>query len=161
MLKVLCPFLPPKCTSLLVCLFLCPSWLPHGPQIRVGCRRGALDQCCTDFPPRCPDIFHQLSCWPECIARMRPKSYRKGILQGRTSLLWGWRSPGPGCPGRLWNLLLWRYSDPAWTWSCAACSGWSCFGRGMDWVTHRGPFQARPFCDSVKVIAQVYNWSPR
>ena len=32
-------------------------------------------------------------------------------------------SPGPGCPGRLWSLLLWRYSRPAWTWSCAACSG--------------------------------------
>jgi len=40
---------------------------------------------------------------------------------GRTSSLWGWRSPGPGCPGRLWSLLLWRYSRPAWTRSCAAC----------------------------------------
>ena len=50
---------------------------------------------------------------------------------GRTSSLWGWRSPGPGCPGRLWSLLLWRYSRPAWTWSSAACSGWPCFGRGV------------------------------
>ena len=33
------------------------------------------------------------------------------------------RSPGPGCPGRLWSLLLWRYSGPAWTRCCAACSG--------------------------------------
>ena len=33
---------------------------------------------------------------------------------------------GPGCPGRLWSLLLWRYSRPAWTRSCAACSGWPC-----------------------------------
>jgi len=24
-----------------------------------------------------------------------------------------------------------------------------CLGRGLDWVTHRGPFQPRPFCDSV------------
>ena len=32
---------------------------------------------------------------------------------GRTSSLWGWRSPGTGCPGRLWSLLLWRYSRPA------------------------------------------------
>ena len=48
---------------------------------------------------------------------------------GRTSSLWGWWSPGPGCPGRLWSLLLWRYSRPAWTRSCAACSGWPCFGR--------------------------------
>jgi len=23
--------------------------------------------------------------------------------------------------GRLWSLLLWRYSRPAWTGSCAAC----------------------------------------
>jgi len=25
------------------------------------------------------------------------------------------------CPGSLWILLLWRYSRPAWTRSCAAC----------------------------------------
>jgi len=29
--------------------------------------------------------------------------------------------PGTGCPGRLWSLLLWRYSRLAWTRSCAAC----------------------------------------
>ena len=51
--------------------------------------------------------------------------------QGRISSLWGWRSPGPGCPGRLWSLLLWRYSSPAWTRSCAACCRWPCFGRGV------------------------------
>jgi len=67
---------------------------------------------------------------------------------GRTSFLWGWRSPGPGFPGRLWSLLLWRYSSPAWTRCCAACSGWPCFGRGLGWVTHRCPFQPRPFWDS-------------
>ena len=45
-----------------------------------------------------------------------------------------WRSPGTGCPGRLWSLLLWRYSRPAWTRSCAACCRWPCFGRrvGLD-----------------------------
>ena len=53
---------------------------------------------------------------------------------GRTSSLWGWRSTGTGCPGRLWSLLLCRYSRPAWTWSCAACCRWPCFGRrvGLD-----------------------------
>ena len=53
---------------------------------------------------------------------------------GRTSSLWGWRSPETGCSGRLWILLLWRYSRPAWTRFCAACSGWPCFGRrvGLD-----------------------------
>jgi len=50
---------------------------------------------------------------------------------GRTSLLWGWQSPGTGCPGRLWSLLLWRYSRPAWTRSCAACCMWPCFARGV------------------------------
>jgi len=44
--------------------------------------------------------------------------------------LWGWRSTGTGCPERLSILLLWRYSRPAWTRSCAACSRWPCFGRG-------------------------------
>ena len=70
---------------------------------------------------------------------------------GRTSSLWGWRSTGTGCPGRLWSLLLWRYSrpGPGWTRCCAACCRWPCFGRGLDWVTHRGPVQPLPFCDSV------------
>jgi len=69
--------------------------------------------------------------------------------RGRTSFLWGSRNSGTDCPGRLWSLLLWRYSRPAWTQSCAACSGWPCFGRGLDEMTHRGPFQPLTFCDSV------------
>ena len=71
---------------------------------------------------------------------------------GRTSSVWGWRSTGTGCPGRLWSLLLWRYSRPAWTRSCAAYCRWPCFGRGggLD-----DPQRALPtptilwFCDSV------------
>ena len=77
---------------------------------------------------------------------------------GRTSSLWGWRSPGPGWPGRLWNLLLWRCSKPAWTRSCAACSGWPCLGRGLGWVTHRGPFQPRTFCDFVILWMPLQRW---
>ena len=50
---------------------------------------------------------------------------------GRTSSLWGWWSPGTGCPGRLWNLFLWRYSRPTWMRSCAAFSRWICFDRGV------------------------------
>jgi len=35
---------------------------------------------------------------------------------------WLWEdTPHSGCPGRLWSLLLWRYSRPARTRSCAAC----------------------------------------
>jgi len=30
-------------------------------------------------------------------------------------------STGTGCPEGLWSLLLWRYSRPTWTRSCAAC----------------------------------------
>ena len=38
------------------------------------------------------------------------------------------------CPEGLWSLLLWRYSRPVWTRSCAACCRWPCFGRrvGLD-----------------------------
>jgi len=43
------------------------------------------------------------------------RSYR-----GRTASLWGWRSTRTGCPGGFWSLLLWRYSKPTWTRSCAA-----------------------------------------
>ena len=75
--------------------------------------------------------------------------------RGRTSSLWGWQSPGPGCPGRLWSLLLWRYSRPAWMRCCAACSGWPCLGRGLGWVTHRGAFQPPPFCDSVIPLTEL------
>ena len=50
---------------------------------------------------------------------------------GRTSSLWGWWSTGTGCPEGLWSLLLWRYSRPTWTRSCAACCRWPCFGRGV------------------------------
>ena len=50
---------------------------------------------------------------------------------GRTSSLWGWESTGTGCPGRLWSLLLWRYSRPTWMWSSTACCRWPCFGRGV------------------------------
>ena len=70
--------------------------------------------------------------------------------RGRNSSLWGWRSPGTGCPGRLWSLLLWRYSRPAWTKSWAACSGWPCFGRrvGLD-DPQRSLSTPTVLCDSV------------
>jgi len=70
----------------------------------------------------------------------------------RTSSLWGWWSPGTGCPVRLWSLLLWRYSRPAWTRSYADCCRCPCFGRrvGLD-----DPQRSLPtptilwFCDSI------------
>ena len=59
---------------------------------------------------------------------------------------------GTGWPGRFWGLLLWRYSRRTWTGSCAACSGWPCFGGG---VGLGDPRRSLPtpnilwFCDSV------------
>ena len=107
--------------------------------------------------------------WRVGVRRMGPSSFQwcpvtgQGVMGtnwgtwssvwtwGGTSSLWGWRSTGTGCPGRLWSLLLWRYSRPAWTWSCAACCRWPCFGRrvGLD-----DPQRSLPtptilwFCDS-------------
>jgi len=78
---------------------------------------------------------------------------------GRTSL-WGWRSTGTGCPGMLWSPLLWRYSRPAWTRSCAACCRWPCFGRavGLD-----DPQRSLPtpnvlcFCDWMAPLCSYYD----
>ena len=73
----------------------------------------------------------------------------------RTFSLWGWLSTGTGCPGRLWILLLWRYSKFTRMWSCAACFRWPCFSRG---VGLDDPQRSLPtptilwFCDSVKFI---------
>jgi len=68
---------------------------------------------------------------------------------GRTSSLWGWRSAGTGCPGRLWSLLLWRYSDPPGQGPVQPAVGDPASAEGLDQMTHRGPFQPLPFCDSV------------
>ena len=84
-----------------------------------------------------------------CVKRMGPDSFQwcpatgleatgtkwsiRGSIWtwGRTSLLWGWQITGTGCPGGLWSLLLRRYSKPTWTQAYAACSRWTCFGRGV------------------------------
>jgi len=55
-------------------------------------------------------------------------------------------SAGKATGVNLWSLLLWRYSRPPWTRSCAAGSGWPLLGRGLGWVIHRGPCQPLPFC---------------
>lgn len=69
-------------------------------------------------------------------------------IWGKASLLWGWQSTGIGCPKRLWNLLLWRYSKPRWMWSCSACSSWICFNSGVE-VISRWPFWPQPCNNSV------------
>ena len=80
---------------------------------------------------------------------------------GRTSSLWGWQSPGTGCPGRLWSLLLWRYSRPAWTRSCAAYCRWPCFGRGVGLDDPQRSLPAPTilwFCDSVNSSPAADGW---
>jgi len=47
--------------------------------------------------------------------------HRKFCLNMRKNFTLRVTGPGTGCPGRLWILLLWRYSDPSWIRSCAAC----------------------------------------
>ena len=49
------------------------------------------------------------------------------ICEG-TSSWWGWQSTGTG---RLWILLPWRYSRPAWTPTCAAWCRGLCRGIGL------------------------------
>ena len=77
---------------------------------------------------------------------------------GRTSSLWGWWSTGTGCPGRLWSLLLWRYSKPTRTLSCAAYSRWPCFSRGVGLDDTQWSLPTPTilwFCDSDSLMAPV------
>ena len=82
---------------------------------------------------------------------------------GRTSSLWGWRSPGIGCPGRLWSLLLWRYSRPAWTRSCAACSGWPTedpsnpYHSVILWLSKNKNFHLEVYRD-IATLSCLYPW---
>lgn len=48
-----------------------------------------------------------------------------------TTLLWERQSTVTGYPKKSWSFLLWRYLNPAWTWSCAICSGWTGFIKGI------------------------------
>lgn len=55
-------------------------------------------------------------------------------------------------------LLFWRYWKPAWRWCCVACSEWTCFGGGLDWMISRGSFQPQPFCHSFHDISFSSEW---
>jgi len=58
------------------------------------------------------------------------------------------RSTETGCPLRLWIFLLWRYSRPTWTPTCAARCREPALAEGLASIS-RGPFQHLQFCDSV------------
>ena len=67
---------------------------------------------------------------------------------GRTSSLWGWRSTGTGCPGR--NISReGDIQDPPGQGPLQPTVGDPASAGGLDYMTHRGPFQPLPFCDSV------------
>ena len=53
------------------------------------------------------------------------------------------------CPGRLWSLLVWRPSRPAWTPTCATWSREPALAGGLDTMISRGSFQPLQFYDSM------------
>jgi len=75
--------------------------------------------------------------------------------KGNNYLLITWWSTGTCCPERLWSVLLWSHSRPAWTRSCAACCRWPCFGRRVG-LHDAQRFIPTPsilwFCDSVIIV---------
>ena len=112
----------------------------------------------------------QTRCWclpqPFCSRMSLPCLRRAPVVDlGRASSLWGWRSTGTGCPGRLWSLLLWRYSRPAWTGSSAAYCRWPCFCSrvGLD-DPQRSlpnpiiPWKKKKICENNVIILLTYYW---
>ena len=52
---------------------------------------------------------------------------------GISSSLWGLWNVWTGCSGRLWILLLWRYSRPTWMPTCATCCREPALQRDWNW----------------------------
>ena len=73
----------------------------------------------------------------------------------RNFLLWGSQNTGTFCPERLRSLLLWRYSKPSWTLSCATCCRESALTGGWTWWSPEVP--SNP-CDSM--ILQSFDALP-
>ena len=131
----------------------------------ICCTRRATDSdrlprlkgfwCKHHMDDRVQDGWSQHICWIYCQSQEFCKSSKPSEVFRKHNHSTVYYELDTGCPGRLWSLLLWRYSRPAWTRSSAACCRWPCFGRGLDWVTHRGPFQPLLFCDSVNLLSNV------
>lgn len=66
-----------------------------------------------------------------------------------TYFMWWWPSAGTSCPGRSWNLLIWRCSKAIWKQSSAISFRWPWLNGMLDKVTSRGLFQSQLFCYSV------------
>ena len=86
---------------------------------------------------------------------------------GRTSFLWGWWSTGTVCgfsfSGDIEDLPGQVPVRPAWTRSCAACSRWPCFDRGVG-LHDPQRFLPTPnilwFCEKVKAWV-LFLWKQR
>ena len=96
-----------------------------------------------------PNVFFNWAFWKSRFSHFSEKT--SALLYFKIS------TPVDGLGNFYQNLLLWRYSRPAWTRSCEACCRWPCFVRrsGLD-----DPQKSLPtltilwFCDSV--ICNVY-----
>ena len=85
-------------------------------------------------------------------------SIRTALGIALSSLQGEWWGAGTGCPERLWMPHPWRCSRPGWmgpwaAWSSKWGGWWPCPAGGLEIHDPRGPFQPRPFCDSV--IAEI------
>lgn len=83
----------------------------------------------------------RLSAVPSDTTRVRLKQIF--VLSGNP-LLWGWLSPGTGCPERVWRFHAWQYPEAFWTWSCFS---WPCLTGVLEQMTSRGPWQPQPAWD--------------
>jgi len=102
---------------------------------RRGCGHRGLQPPTTTLARSRPSRWERQSCAP----RPNPSKPR-----GRGT----GRSPGPGCPGRLWSLLLWRYSSPPGRGAVQLL--WvTLLGQGVALGDPRGPCQPPTLCDSV------------
>ena len=90
-------------------------------------------------------------------------SRREGLdwMSGGSSLQRKWRGAGTGCPERLWMLCPWWCSRPTWmglwtTWSSTRSGGWWLrLWQGVEMNDPWGPFQPKPFYDSMILLSSL------
>ena len=91
-----------------------PGWQQHAEVCMVPSSDVSPMALVLNLLQTCPVCIETTACVKVLLGPQ--KDFLQCIKMGR-SPKWGWWSIGTGCPGRLWILLLWRYSRP----TCAAC----------------------------------------